>query len=134
LRMYVPTMVFSYFEERVCAKPHLHLQRAGILALWGGSRYYWFRSWVQLVIGNSKIIRSLRRISWRWWKDTVQCVLSALCEPTRQECATGTYNMALLWGLHSADQLQRCSLKYVYNQQVSQNVSGGDEKASGESC
>jgi hypothetical protein len=45
----VPTMVFSYFEERVCAKPHLHLQRAGILALWGGSRYYWFRSWVQLV-------------------------------------------------------------------------------------
>jgi hypothetical protein len=87
-----------------------------------------------LSIGNSKIIRSLRRISWRWWKDTVQCVLSALCEPTRQECATGTYNMALLWGLHSADQLQRCSLTYVYNQQVSQNVSGGDEKASGESC
>lgn len=41
-----------------------------------------------LSIGNSKIIRSLRRISWRWWKDTVQCVLSAICG---QECATGRY-------------------------------------------
>jgi hypothetical protein len=120
----------------MCAKPHLHLQRAGILALWGGSRYYWFRSWAQLVHWQQQDYTQPAKDIWEVVEG--HCSMCLISDLRANTAGMRDWQVHTTWRYCGVCTRQtnfsgaRASM-YMINK-YPKNVAGGDEKASGESC
>jgi hypothetical protein len=96
-------------ERGKCSKSNLRPPPAGILAPWDASRYCWFQSWAQPVHWQQLDYTQLGKGIWEVVEArcSVNLISDLRANTARSAQVADTYNMAFMWGLPSADRLQR---------------------------